>query len=77
MENFKIEGIYMKLCYEFRAFIRCMKAAFYRLDYQKFLMCPLIKRLGQAFVSKHLFQNMRLELSRASETLGQVFETLS
>ena len=30
-----------------------MKAAFYRPDYQNFLMCPLIKRLGRAFVSKH------------------------
>ena len=41
------------LCYEFMTFIRCMKAAFYRLDFQKFLMCPLNKRLGRAFVSKH------------------------
>ena len=43
----------MKLCNEFRAIIKCMKAAFYRPDYQKFLMCPLIKRLGRAIVSKH------------------------
>ena len=41
------------LCYEFRAFIRFMKAAFSGPDFQKFLMCLLIKRLGQAFVSKH------------------------
>ena len=40
-------------CYEFRTFIRCMKAAFYRPDFQNFLMCPLIKRLGRALVSKH------------------------
>ena len=41
------------LCNEFRAVIRCMKAAFYRADYQKLLMCSLIKRVGQAFVSKY------------------------
>ena len=51
MEIFKIENRYLKHCYEFRAFIRCMKIAFYRPDYQKFLMCPLIKTLGRAFVS--------------------------
>ena len=35
------------------AFIRCMKAAFYRPDYQKFLMCPLIKDSVE-----HLLQKM-------------------
>ena len=34
MENFKIENGYLKLCNEFRAIIRYMKAAFYRPDYQ-------------------------------------------
>ena len=53
MESFKIKSRYLKLCYEFRVFIRCMKAAFYRPDYQKFLMCPLIKRLGRTFASKN------------------------
>ena len=53
MENFKIESRYLKLCNELRAVIRSMKAAFYRPDYQKLLMCPLIKRLGWAFVLKH------------------------
>ena len=53
MEGLKTTGRYRKLCYEFGAFIRCMKAAFYRPDFQKFLMCPLIKRLDRAFVSKH------------------------
>ena len=53
MENVKIESRYVKLCNEFRAGIKCMKAAFYRPDYQKLLMCPLIKRLGRVFVSKH------------------------
>ena len=28
MDNFKIKGRYLKLCYEFRTFIRCTKAAF-------------------------------------------------
>ena len=50
MEDFKIEDRYVKLCYEFRAFTRCMDAAFYRPYFQRFLMCPLIERLGQAFV---------------------------
>ena len=53
MENCKIESSYLKLYYELRAFIRYVKAAFYKPDYQKFLMCPLIKNLGRAFVSKH------------------------
>ena len=54
MENVKIESRYVKLCNEFRAGIKCMKAAFYRPDYQKLLMCSLIKRLGRVFVSKHV-----------------------
>ena len=53
MENFTTENRYLKLCNNFRAVIRCMKAAYYRPDYQKLLMCSLIKRLGRAFVSKH------------------------
>ena len=47
------------LCYEFRAFIRFMKAAFYGPDFQKFLMCPLIKRLDRAFVSKHAAEPLK------------------
>ena len=38
---------------KYQSIIRCMKAAFYRPDYQKLFMCPLIKRLGQTFVPKH------------------------
>ena len=53
MENFKIERRYLKLCNEFRAVIKCMKTTFYGPEYQKLLMCPLIKRLGRAFVSKY------------------------
>ena len=48
--NFKMK--YLKLYYKFRAFIRYTKTAIYRPVYQKFLMCPLIKTLGQGFVSK-------------------------
>ena len=47
------------LYYEFRAFIRCMKAAFYRPDFQRFLMRPLIERLGRAFVSKHAAEPLK------------------
>ena len=53
MENFTIESRYLKLCNQFRTVIRFMKAAFYRPDYDKLLMCPLIKRLDRAFVSKY------------------------
>ena len=53
MENFTIDSRYLKLCNEFRTGIRYMKAAFYRPDYQLLLICPLIKRLNQEFVSKH------------------------
>ena len=53
MEKIKIQSSYLKLCYKFRAFIRCMKGTFYRPEYQTFLMCPLIIRLVQTFVSKH------------------------
>ena len=73
MENFKIESRYPKLCYEFRAFISCMKAAFYRPDYQKFLMCPSIKRLGQAFISK----NAAEPLKRSAKLLKHSVELLS
>ena len=36
-----------------------MKAAFSKLDYKKLLMCPLIKRLDQAFVSKHAAEPLK------------------
>ena len=52
MEIFKVESIYLKLFYKLRGFIRCIKTAFYRPNYPKFLMCPFIKRLDRAFVSK-------------------------
>ena len=59
MENFTIEIRYLKLCEEFRAVIRCMKAAFYGPGYQKLLMCPLIKRIGRVFVSKLAVEPLR------------------
>ena len=72
MENFTIDSRYLKLCNEFRAVIRCMKAALYRPDYQKRLMCPLIKRLGRAFVSKHVAE----PLKRSAELLKHLAELL-
>ena len=74
MGHFKIESRYLKLRYDFRAFIRCMKTAWYRLGYLKFLMCLLIKRIVRAFIS-----NIRPSIwtfSPAFEALGRVFETL-
>ena len=59
MENFTIESSYLKLCNEFWAVVTCMKATFYRLDYKKLLMCPMIKRLGRPFVSKHAAQPLK------------------
>ena len=73
-ENFKTESRYLKLCNELKGFIRCMKAAFYRPDYQKFLMRPLIKRLGQVFVSKHSAEHLKhlAELMKHSAELLRV-----
>ena len=61
-----------KLCYEFRISIRCIKTAFYRPNYQKFLMCPLIKKLGWAFVSKHATESLK----RSAELLKHAAELL-
>ena len=76
-----IDGRYLMLYYEFRAFIRCMKAAFYRPDFQEFVSVehedvsveqktgPSIRfqTCGRAFET----------LNRAFQTLGRAFETLS
>ena len=59
MKNFKIESRYLKLRNEFTAVIRYMKDVIYRLDYQKLLMCPLIKRLGLEFVLKHSTEHLK------------------
>ena len=74
MENFTIESRYLKLCNEFRAVIRCKKAAFYRTEYQKLLPVDqkawlriCLKTCGRAFET----------LSRDFETLGRTFKTLS
>ena len=72
MENFTIESRYLKVCNKSRAVIRCMKAAFYRPDYQKLLLCPLIKRLSQAFASRHAAE----PLKRSSELLEHSAELL-
>ena len=55
----KIESRYLRFCYEFSIFIRCMQIAFYRPDYQKFLIRPLIQRLGRVFVSKHTVEPLK------------------
>ena len=59
IENFKIESRYLKLCYQSRAFIRCVKAAFYWPDYQNFSVCPLIKRLDRGFVLKNAVEPLK------------------
>ena len=61
MENFKIESRYLKLCNEFRAVIRCMKAAFYRPDYQKLVVSV----------------DLKTWLSICFKTCGLAFERLS
>ena len=85
MENSKIESRYLMLCIDFRAINRCMKAAFYRPDYQKLIMCPFIKRLSQVFVSKHAVQPLKCsaqllkhfaKLSRISEKTKILVESL-
>ena len=60
MEDFKIESTYLEPFYEVWAFIRCMKADFYRPDFAEFLVCPLIKRLDAVFVLKHVFELLKL-----------------
>ena len=59
MAGLKTESRHLKLFYEFTAFIRCMKATFYRQDFQKFLMCLLIKRLDRAFGPKHVAELLK------------------
>ena len=57
MKGSKLESRYLKLCYKFRTFNRCIKASFYILDIKKFLMFRSSKDLAS-----HLFQNTRLSL---------------
>ena len=72
MEDLKIKSKYLKLCYQFRAFIRYMKAAFYRPDFQKLLISPLIKLIDQAFIPKHAAK----PLKHSDEFLKHVVEFL-
>ena len=74
MKNFEIETRCLKLCNKFRAVIRCMKAAFYRPDYQKLLICLLIKILDLVFVSKHAAEPLKRsdELMKHSADLLRV-----
>ena len=66
-ENFKIESRYLRLCYEFSSFNRCVEAAFYWPDYQNFLTFKALwenQKLGREFE----------KLDRVLEKLGRVFE---
>ena len=85
MEGFKIKSRYVKLCYKLRTFIRFLETVFHRLDFQKFLMCPLIIRLGWAFVSKHAVVHLKhsddllkysIELLKAKEKIKSLPECL-
>ena len=69
-----MERRYLRLCNKFRAVIRYMKAAFYRPDYQKLLICLLIKRLDLVFVSKHAAEPLKRsdELMKHSADLLRV-----
>ena len=60
MKNFKIESRYLKFRNEFRAVIICMKAAFYRPDYQNSYCVRWSKDS-----TEHFFQNMRPALWKA------------
>ena len=51
---------------------RCMKAAFLKSNFQKFLMCLLIKRLSRASISKHSVE----PLKHSSELLKHSAELL-
>ena len=66
-----------------QSFYWIVRRAFYRPDYQKLLMCLLIKRLGQAFASKHVSKSLKqlaellkhsVELFKHSEKLLRVQE---
>ena len=73
MENLKIVSRYQSFVYESRHL-------FYRPDYQKFLMCPLIKRLERAFVSKHGVDPLKCSaelLKHSAERLKYSAEVLS
>ena len=56
-----------------------MKVAFYGPDYQKLLMCPLIKRLAEHFFCDRAFETLSRTfeiLDRAFKALGRAFEDL-
>ena len=75
MEDFETETRYLKLCYVFRAFIRYMKAAFYRPDYEKILNESVDQKTRPSICFKTWGQVFET-LSRAFETLDQAFEGL-
>ena len=63
MENFTIKSMYLKLCNEFRAVVRCTNAAFYKPDYEKLWAFETLNRAFQT-------------LGRAFKTIGRASEYL-
>ena len=59
MEIFTTESIHLRSCIEFSTVIRFIKAVFYRPDHEKLLMCSLIKRVDEAFVSKDTSKSLK------------------
>ena len=72
MEIFTTESSHLRSCIEFSTVIRFIKAVFYRSDHQKLLMCSLIKRVDEAFVSKDTSKSLK----HKAECFGQAFENL-
>ena len=59
MEIFTTESSHLRSCIEFSTVIRFIKAVFYRPDHQKLLMCSLIKRVDEAFVTKDTSKSLK------------------
>ena len=75
IEDFKIESGYLKLCYEYRAFVNCMKNAFLQTGFSKILNVSVDQEnlLNICFKKR----DWGLEtLSQVFETPGQAFEGL-
>ena len=64
MENFKIEGRYLKLCYESRAFIRCMKTAFYRPIGEHSGVSPLTGKKSKAKTTAAIKDHMLFAITQ-------------
>ena len=75
MENFNIENRYLKFCCEVGAFIRCMKDALFRPDYQKIFTVSVDQKTQPSICFKTCSRAFEM-LNRAFETLGRAFEML-